>query len=564
MKKYINGRIYTENPDMPWAEAMVVDGKKLVFVGDNEDVETRFCDAETVDLEGKFVIPGLIDGHTHPATISNTFWSTRAPLTHDLDELLENIKEYAEKYPKEERPYFYYENYFTETFGEEGPRKEILDEIISDRPARIQEFGDHACWYNSVALEMLKDENGIPRSDSPIGEPYFVKDEKGEYTGLCFESVVDGDKGIYDHIKWKPSNVMNDEATKPFLDFLKQKGVMAMMDGYTEGDENIEYIYNLDKEGRLDFYYEGASIMGETGDLDDAVSTLRKWQREYQTEHIRCNVIKFFIDGTNEMGDCLSTEPFHNDKSGTNYGEAYAEMEEIRDVLVRLNEEKIDFHVHTICDGAFRRMCDAVEEAKKICKDEWCIKVTLAHCELIHPDDIGRAVELGIYIDYSPHWAGGYFGEGAKVFLGEERWNTMHSFTGFIAAGGKIGFSSDVFSYSEANRANPFFSMQVGMTRVDPWVPLDPEKYPGSVRPPLDGKLSFSQLLHGYTVINAERMRLDDKMGSLEEGKLANFIAFDEDIFEHAKNNPETFGEIEPSIVCFEGEEKHIKSSMVE
>jgi predicted amidohydrolase YtcJ len=128
------------------------------------------------------------------------------------------------------------------------------------------------------------------------------------------------------------------------------------------------------------------------------------------------------------MGDCLSTEPFHNDPTGTNCGEAYATKEEIRDVLVRLNKEKLDFHVHTICDGAFRLMCDAVEEAQKICGDDWCIKVCLAHCEIIHPDDIKRVRELGIYIDYSTHWAGGYFGEGAIPFLGQERWNTMHDF----------------------------------------------------------------------------------------------------------------------------------------
>lgn len=562
-KVLINGRFYTENPEMPWAEAVAIEGKDFAYVGDNEGAEAfAGGGAEIIDMKGKTIIPGLLDGHTHPATVSKTYWFVRGTLTKDKDELLANIKAFAEKYPKEVKPYFYYESYFTETFGPEGPNKKLLDEIISDRPARIQDFGDHACWYNSAALEMLTGEDGKPHSKSPIGEPEFKQDENGDYTGWALESVVEGDEGIFDKLGWRPETVMNDEMSKPLFDFFRQYGVMCMMDGFTEGEENFKYVYDLDCAGKLGMYYEATSILGEPDDLEESIATLRRWQEQYTTDHIRCNTIKFFIDGTNEMGDCLSTEPFHNDPTGSSCGEAYASMEQVRDILVRLNQEKIDFHVHTICDGAFRLMCDAVEEAQKICGDEWCIKVCLAHCEIIHPDDIHRVRELGIYIDYTPHWAGGYFGEGAIPFLGQERWETMHDFTKVIADGGKVGFSSDVFSYQEAERANPMLGMQIAMTRVDPLVPVDPEKYPGSVRPPLDGKLTIEQLIHGYTMINAERMRLADKMGSIEAGKKANMVVFNEDIFTHANNEPETFGEITPYCTFFEGEERHIVNTM--
>lgn len=566
-KILINGRIHTENPEQPQAEAIGICGKNIVYVGDSAGAKCiAAADAEVIDLEGKTVIPGLLDGHTHPAIVSKTFWYVRGPLTEDRDELLANIAEYAKKYPKEERPYFYYESYFTTTFGEEGPNRRIFDEIISDRPARIQDFGDHACCYNTVALEMLMDENGVPHSESPIGEPTFVKDEKGEYTGWCHESVCEGDKGIFEAIKkesgWEPEFVMNDEMSGPLFDYFRQYGITGMMDGFTEGEENLKYIWNLDRENRLGMFYEGAVILSDVSDIDEVVATARDWQEKYTTDHIRINTVKFFIDGTNEMGDCLSTEPFHNDPAGTYYGEAMATMEEMRDVMVRLNEAELDFHVHTICDGAFRLMCDAVEAAQEICGDSWCIKVCLCHCEIIHPDDIHRVRELGIYIDYSTHWAGGYFGEGAIPFLGRERWETMHDYTKVIADGGKVGFSSDVFSYAEAPRANPMIGMQVAMTRVDPWIPLNPEKYPGSVRPPVDGRLTIEELIHGYTVINAERMRLDDKLGSIEQGKLANLVVFNEDIFESAHKSPETFGQIDPWGTFFEGEERHVVSTM--
>lgn len=78
-------------------------------------------------------------------------------------------------------------------------------------------------------------------------------------------------------------------------------------------------------------------------------------------------------------------------------------MEEMRDAMVRLNEAKLDLHVHCTCDGTFRLMCDACEAAQKMCGDSWTMKVTLAHCEIINDADRHRIKELGMYIDSTPH-----------------------------------------------------------------------------------------------------------------------------------------------------------------
>ena len=100
-KVLINGRFYTENPEMPWAEAVAIEGKDFAYVGDNEGAEAfAGGGAEIIDMKGKTIIPGLLDGHTHPATVSKTYWFVRGTLTKDKDELLANIKAFAEKYPK--------------------------------------------------------------------------------------------------------------------------------------------------------------------------------------------------------------------------------------------------------------------------------------------------------------------------------------------------------------------------------------------------------------------------------------------------------------------------------
>ncbi|MBQ9014678.1 MAG: amidohydrolase family protein, partial [Firmicutes bacterium] len=291
---------------------------------------------------------------------------------------------------------------------------------------------------------------------------------------------------------------------------------------------------------------------------DEAIATARDWQAKYGGEHIRCNTIKFFIDGTNELGDCCSLVPFANDPTGTYCGSSYATEDEMTEVMLKINDAGMDFHVHTICDGAFRLMCNAYERAKAQRPDSWNMYLTLAHCELIDPEDMHRVARLGIFIDWSTHWSGGYFGEVAREYLGD-RWYRMYDFTTIIREGGIVGYSSDVFTYQEAIRANPFIGMQTAMTRVDMFLPLDPEKYPGSVRPPETAKLPLTDLLRGYTYNNALRMRLLDRMGTIETGKLANLVVLNKDIF---KTPAEEIAGVDAELVIYEGQARRITSSL--
>ena len=554
-KVLINGKIWTENPEMEWAEAIAIDDKKFVAVGSNDEVksfvESQDGDFEVVDLEGKTVLPGLIEGHAHPGIMAKGLWMIYSSMIEDKDELFANIAEYAKKYPKEEKPYFCYARYLSSTFGEKGPHKEDLDAVISDRPARLQDDTGHGCLYNSMALEMLKDENGVPQSYSPISDPDFVQDENGEYTGWCHQSMVEGDIGIFEAIGWRPPASFTEETGSTLFNTFRHYGVICLMDAVIESEENLQYLYDLDQKGELNLYYEGCSMLDRIENLEQTIANAKYWQETYGTEHINISTVKFFMDGSNEFGDVLSTEPFHNDPEGKNCGEAHATMEEIRDVLVRLNEEKLDFHVHCVCDGSFRVMCDAVEAAQEICGDDWCILVTLAHCEIIHPDDVHRIAELGMYVDYSPHWSGNSV-ISAMPFLGKERWRNMYNYRKILDDGPLVGFSSDNIDTSGLTRTSPFVGMQIGMTRDEPFLPMDKSVYEDGCRPPAEAKFTLEELINGYTMVNARRMRLDHILGSIEVGKVANLVVLNEDIFECPVNQ---VAGIEPEYTYFEGKQ---------
>src|SRR5215469_3567616 len=207
------------------------------------------------------------------------------------------------------------------------------------------------------------------------------------------------------------------------------------------------------------------------------------------------------------------------------------------------NSEALDVHIHLVGDRSFRVACDAVEAAHRQLKksgDAWRIQVTFAHCELIDPADMPRPAELGIIVNWTTHWSGGYFGTGSMKHLGEERWNRMYRFNEIAESGATVTFSSDVVTAYELNRGNPFFGMQVAHSRADPQYPLDPVVYPLSMRSEESAKLSRELLLKGYTLNGAMQMRLDDKIGSLESGKVANLCILSQDIFEAETEHPGT------------------------
>jgi predicted amidohydrolase YtcJ len=130
----------------------------------------------------------------------------------------------------------------------------------------------------------------------------------------------------------------------------------------------------------------------------------------------------------------------------------------------------------------------------------------------------------------------------------------MYRFNEIADSGALLTFSSDVVTSYELHRARPLFGMQVAHTRVDPEYPLDPARYPDSVRPEASARIPRRLLLEGYTLNGARQLRVDDRMGSLEVGKLANLTVLAEDPFEV---DAARLGSIPVDAVLFEGEVVH-------
>ena len=530
-----NGKIYISNQSCDIAEAVAIAGSEIICAGNISECEA-FKGENTIikDLKGRLVLPGLIDGHTHPETIAKSRWRVVMPYMEDKETLLNWIKDYCKTHSAEEVPYILALGYPATMFDEKGPTKEELDAYTDGRPVRIQDYTDHACWYNSKALELMGITEETPDDKSAI--PYFVRREKGEPTGWCLEPIPDSEQEdkMYEKIGWYPPKEVTEESLSPFLDQLKSYGVIGIVDGFTEGENGIRTFWEMDKAGRLNMYYDGMYRIFGSSQLEEAINTVREWREKYSTDHVRIHKIKLFLDQTNEMGTGASLEPHYNDPEKTNYGHLNMDEDELTETLLRLNDEKIDLHIHVVCDRAFRTACNAYEKAKSSTEAQgktWNIFMELAHCELVHTDDMKRPAELGIIINWSCHWAGGYFGTAAIDYLGRDRWDTMYDFRTFIDSGAVVTYSSDVIGQDEEYRADPYFGMEISARRVDLSYPIEDEICPGGVRTPANAKLTVKEMIKGYTADGAIPLRREEQIGTIEAGKKANLVVLDKDIF---------------------------------
>jgi predicted amidohydrolase YtcJ len=551
-----NARVYTGR-DGRSASVVAIGGEEIVHVGEGTERSWRHLvgpDTNVVNVEGRTIIPGIVDGHTHPELVALSSWHTRLPRTDDLHTIQTFLRRYAADHPVSDVPFIYAEYYPSDMdWGPDGPTAAAIDAAVSDRPVLLQDFSDHASTVNSKMLELMGVDERTPiQVDLDDPAPRFVRRRDGVTpTGSVREGAwTSFADTMYDAIGWRPPEEVTPASLEPFTSFLSSKGVVALLDAATSRAA-LSSAATLDAQGKLNLHYHGAKVFSGLANLDASVADVRAWQEEFGGPHIKVDTMKLFLDGTNESGTGAVLDPLVSDDGDD--GLLRMSEDDLTVAMRTLDAEDIDLHIHVVGDRGFRVALNAVERAKENRREAWRIQVTLSHDELIDPSDMPRVAELGVLLNWTPHWSGGYFGAAAADHLGRARFDRMYQFNPVITSGGIVTYGSDVVTQSEANRADPFFGMQVGHTRIDPEYPMRPG--PGTVegtqiREPMSARLSLPNLLRGYTLNGAVQLRLAHRIGSIEVGNSADLVVLDADLLEVPDDR---IHDIEPHAVLFEG-----------
>jgi predicted amidohydrolase YtcJ len=512
-------KIFTADELRPWAEALIVRDGRIIYVGDDAGaLALQEGSAAHHDLDGKLVIPGLVDAHTHPGMIGflgEDDEESPVPKTSHED-ILTWLEGYAGWFWP---PMILAGEWPTTLYGIQGPRSEELDRVVRWRPVILFDDSGHSQWMNSAALQLLGVDASTP--DPAPGLSQFVRDENGEPTGWVKEFAAL--PFIGDLLLQSRDEMAVRMLT--FMEFLSGHGVTTVFDAgnLLYDDEVYSVVAELEREGRLPLRYRGVVHIVLPDQLGTAVSELKRLRREYGGDLLRFETIKIHFDGVQEIRTAAMLDPYLGEGAGS--GETLFTLDRLRDFILELHSESIDLHLHTVGDRAIRVALDAVEQAQAAVPGDLACHVSLSHLEVMEDADIPRFRDLGVVANYTPHWHGGYF-EGSHLTVGEPRSSRVMRAQPLLEDGAVVSFSSDVTTYAEMERANPFFGMQIAHNRQE--VADGPD---GAVMLPLTERLGREELVQGYTRGGASQLQLDDELGSLTVGKAADLVVLSEDLF---------------------------------
>ena len=544
-----NAKIFTSEKDNPLATALVVKDGKFVYVGDEAGLAAY--EGEVADLGGKFIMPGIIDSHVHVTMGTGFEYTDMGPYVacDSKKGALDFMADYIASNPGRNRYRFLLERVFLHG---DDITKEDLDAICPDAEIVILEGEAHSVWVNSRTLAR----HGVTDDvvDPVPGLSYYVRKD-GHVTGNVFEAAAEIPFLLDEALELTDEQI--DAALLRWIDYSVKVGVVGVFDaGIPECNELHERIYTrlreLDRQGKLPVYIDGCYVITQPRQVPEALEELKRFERKFDTDHLKVHTLKIFNDGTLKIHTAAMVTPYEdNHEKGT----AAFNKEQIADLLLRLNEAGLDLHLHTVGEGASQNVLDGVEMARKTLGDKYRVKVTCAHLEVQDDADLDRFAKLGVNANYTPWWHAGNMGgnpyETWRVLLGEKRALSMYRCKSVWNSGANVAWSCDDIHYGDFTNWSPYLGMEVGMTRwINESTRTSEISRTVAAYPPVSEQMSIEEMITGYTINGARQLGIEATKGSIEVGKDADFLVFDNDLLtaEH-----EGFSQNKPSEVYFSG-----------
>ena len=505
-----NARVYTVNSQQPWAEAIAIQGDKILAVGDKAQIEAyRSASTKTLDAHGRLVLPGFTDCHVH--FMDGSLGLTRVDLNgaSSVTEIQKRVKEYADSHPNE--PWIQGMGWTYPTFKPSGlPDKKILDEVVPDRPVFLVAFDGHSSWANSKALAMA----GINRKTPDPQNGKIVRDDKGEATGALKEAAGD----LIDAKIPKPTREQRLQALRLGVREANKVGLVRVHSA--GGDFEYLDLYNeLRKSNDLTLRFYTAYFLNPPGLTPEINKQIDAAREHYNDDWISGGVIKTMLDGVVEAHTAAMLAPYSDDPSQS--GKLFWDPVKYKTTIADLDRRGYQIFTHAIGDKAVRLALDAYQDAEDVnhTKDA---RPRIEHIETISAQDVDRFGTIGVVASMQPLHS--YPDEDTLSIwarnIGPERATRPWVWRSIAQKGGVLAFGSDW----PVVTLNPWPGVQTAVTRQTE----DGEPAGGFVP---QQRLSLEETIRAYTLGAAFAGRREKSEGSIEAGKLADFIVLDRDLF---------------------------------
>ena len=497
-----NGHIYTNDPESPWADAMLVRGEEILAVGDEEEI-TALADkvGQTVDLEQHFVMPGFNDAHVHLGSAGEYWTSLQLVGVQSVAELQKRLSEAVAKQKEGE---WITGQGWDHTFWPEKkfPNRQQLDAVSPRNPVILTHVSGHVAVANSLALQIA----GITTATANPSGGEIEKDENGEPTGMLKEGAA----------------MRLVEAKVPAATMeQRRKGIeLALADlakfGVTSAQDNSAWedflTYRaLKKEGKL------TVRITEWLPFPAPLAKLEEMRREGSTTDpwLRTGALKMVTDGALGSRTAAMLVPYADDSSTS--GIMTMEPEKLRALAIERDKAGFQLNFHAIGDRANRVALDAFEAAAKANgpRDR---RDRIEHAQVVALSDIPRFAKLQVIASMQPshetsdmRWA--------EQRVGPERVKGAYAWASMEKFGVRLAFGTDY----PVEPITPFRGLYACVTRELPtggpqggWQPQE--------------KISLGDCIRAYTSGSAYGEFMDGKKGELKAGEFADFIVLSDDL----------------------------------
>ncbi len=504
-----HGAIYTVDAARSWAESVAIRGDRLVFVGADSDL-APFIGPRTrvVDLGGRFVLPGFHDRHVHPVSGGVELTQCDLNASRDREEVLERLRGCAAKLG--DRPWLLGGGWDLTLFAGGVADRRDLDAILPDRPALLGSADGHSSWVNSKALALA----GVTAATADPEGGRIERDASGAPIGTLRESAAD----LVEKLLPETTAAERLAGLRLAVAQAHRFGIVALTEA-SAGPETTAAYDALDRAGELGLRVVVSQLLGPEEGAGGIPALVRERAARH-APHVRATAVKLFADGVLEGGTAALLEPYIGGRTGS--GIPNWSTAALSDVIVALDRERFQIHVHAIGDRAIRDTLDALQAARTAngARDA---RPLLAHIQLFAPSDIPRFRELGVVADFQPLWAyqDAYIRDLTEPFLGPERSRWLYPIASMAGTGAVLAAGSD-WSVSSMN---PLEAIEVAITRCAPELPACSEPWIPEER------VDLATMLAAYTIGGAYAGFEERDSGSLEAGKLADLVVLDRNLF---------------------------------
>ena len=492
---FINSTIWTGNPKNEYAEAFAIKADTIFSIGSLTEIEKlKNSSTKIIDLQNKFVFPGFIDSHVHLLMGGNALLSVELRDAKTKEIFIDRIAKHTKKLSKNE--WIVEGNWDHTLWGGELPTKEWIDEFTSENPVAVYRLDGHMILANSAALKIA----GIDKNTQEVENGEIVRHKDGTPTGILKS------KAMYLVLNKIPelNNQKKEIAITKAQAYLLSQGITSIVDVDSLGGYQI--VDKMRKEGILNIRIYSADPLYKWNSISTE-NTDEKW--------LKNGLLKGFVDGSLGSHTAAFTNEY-SDKKGYK-GIFISDIEDIYNWGSKADKQNFQITVHAIGDKANSSLLDSYQKLIKQ-NGEKDRRLRIEHAQHLLQKDIERFAKLGVIASVQPYHAIDD-GRWAEHLIGSERIQTTYAFKSLLDSKATVVFGSDW----PVVPASPLLGIYAAVTRrtlddknPDGWIPSQ--------------KISILQALNAYTKDAAFATFNDDIKGTLEVGKLADFIILDKDL----------------------------------